>query len=161
MAGLPRVRQQQALRHVGQLHRPAAVYSEGDPDSPLPLKIAAPHQKPDQPAGVPEALIQRCNEIWEDQRIEEAADVTAAAAEATARPHSPFQDARRPSSPFRGKGPAGDRPGSRRSPTPGPPRGRGSDRLCSTTPFSVPRPRSVRRAADGIHGFYLSVHYHR
>jgi hypothetical protein len=160
MAGLPGVRQQQALRHVGQPHRPAAVYSEGDPDSPLPPKFA-PHQKPDQPAGVPEALIQHCNEIWEDQRIEEAANATAAAAAATARPHSPFQDTRRPSSPLRGKGPAGNRSGSRRSPTPGPPRGSGSDRLCSTTPVLVPRPRSVRRAADGIHGFYLSVHYHR
>jgi hypothetical protein len=57
----------------------------------------------------PEDLIQRCNEIWEDQSIEKAA--AAAAAAATARPHSPFQGTRHSSSPYRGKGPAGDKSG--------------------------------------------------
>jgi hypothetical protein len=73
----------------------------------------------------PEDLIQRCNEIWEDQTAEEAA-----AAAAAMRPHSPFRGARRSSSPFRGKGPTGDKSGRRRSPTPGPSRGGSSDRLC-------------------------------
>ena len=45
----------------------------------------------------PEDLIQRCNEIWEDQTTEEAAA-------AAPRPHSPFRGARRPPSLFRGKG---------------------------------------------------------
>jgi hypothetical protein len=75
----------------------------------------------------PEDLIQRCNEIWEDLGSEEAA---AAVAAATARPHSTFRDTRRSSSQFRGKGPTGDRSGRRRSPTPGPTKGGGKDRLC-------------------------------
>jgi hypothetical protein len=50
----------------------------------------------------PEALIQHCNEIWEDQSTEEAA--AAAAAAATARHHSPFRGTRHSSSLFRGKG---------------------------------------------------------
>jgi hypothetical protein len=52
----------------------------------------------------PEALIQRCNERWEDQSIEEAAAAAAtatAAAAAIARPHSPFRDTHRSSSLFR------------------------------------------------------------
>ncbi len=73
----------------------------------------------------PEALIQRCNEIWEDQSAEEAAE-----AAATARPHSPFRGTCCSSSPFRRKGPAGDKSGRRRSPTPAPARGGGSDRWC-------------------------------
>jgi hypothetical protein len=72
----------------------------------------------------PEDLIQGCNEIWEDQTAEEAA------AAATPRPHSPFREACRSSSPFRGKGSVGNKSGCRRSPTPGPPRGGGRDRLC-------------------------------
>jgi hypothetical protein len=52
----------------------------------------------------PEELIQRCNEIWDDQTVEEAAA-------AALRPHSPFREARRSSSPFRGKGSAGNKSG--------------------------------------------------
>jgi hypothetical protein len=92
----------------------------------------------------PEDLIQRCNEIWEDQTEEEAA---AAAAASAPRPHSPFQCVRRSPSPFRGKGSVGDKSGRRRSPTLGPPRGGRTNTCVSTTPASVPRPRSARRAA--------------
>jgi hypothetical protein len=63
----------------------------------------------------PEELIQRCSKIREDQTVEEAA--------ATTRPHSPFRDACRSSSLFRGKGPAANRSGCRRSPTSGLSRG--------------------------------------
>jgi hypothetical protein len=82
-----------------------------------------PHQKPDQTAAFkePEELIQRCNEIWEDQTLEEAA---------TTRTHSPFRDVHHSSSPFREKGSASDRSSRCRSPTLGPSRGGGSDRLC-------------------------------
>jgi hypothetical protein len=73
----------------------------------------------------PEDLIQRCNEIWDDQTAEEAA-----AAATSPRPHSPFRGAHHSPSPFRGKGSAGDKSGRRRSPTPGPPRGGRSDSLC-------------------------------
>jgi hypothetical protein len=45
----------------------------------------------------PEDLIQRCNEIWEDQTAEEAA------AAAAPRLQPPFRGARRSPSPFRGK----------------------------------------------------------
>jgi hypothetical protein len=124
MAGLPDVRQHQALtalqlatvkevqtilflrklpRHIRNLINPRAFKE-------------------------PEELIQHCNEIWEDQTVEEAA--ASAAAAATTRPHSPFRDARPSSSLFRGKGPVGDRSGCRCSPTPRPPRGGGSDSLC-------------------------------
>jgi hypothetical protein len=41
MAGLPYVRQHQALRHVGQPHRPAAGHSEGGTDRSLPPQAAA------------------------------------------------------------------------------------------------------------------------
>jgi hypothetical protein len=75
----------------------------------------------------PEDLIQRCNEIWEDQTVEEAA---AAPAAATPRTYSPFRGARRSPSPFRGKGSVGDKSGRRRLPTPGPSRGDHNDRLC-------------------------------
>jgi hypothetical protein len=77
----------------------------------------------------PEDLIQRCNEIWEDLGCEEAAAAAAAAA-ATSRPISPFRDTRRSSSPFRGKGPNSDKSSRRRSPTPGPSKSGGKDRLC-------------------------------
>jgi hypothetical protein len=55
MARLSELRQQQALRYVEQPHRLAAILSEGNTDCPFPPKIAAPHQEPDQPAGVPRA----------------------------------------------------------------------------------------------------------
>jgi hypothetical protein len=90
----------------------------------------------------PEDLIQRCNEIWEDQTAEEAA-----AAEAAPRPHSPFRGARRSPSPFRGKGSvatsmvAAVRPPRVRT------EAAATIACVSTTPASVPRPRSVRRAA--------------
>ncbi len=42
----------------------------------------------------------------------------------------PFQSTRRSSSPFRGKGPAGDKSGRHPSLTPGPPRGDGGNRWC-------------------------------
>ncbi len=90
-------------------------------------------------------LIQCCNEIWEDQTTEEAA--TAAAAAATRRPHSPFQDSRRSSSPFRGKGlPATDLAAAVHRP-PARPEAAAATACASTTPASVPRPRSARRAA--------------
>jgi hypothetical protein len=73
----------------------------------------------------PEALIQQCNEIWEDRSGEEG---TAAAA--ATRPHSPFWGTRRSSSPFRGKGSTGDKSSRCHSPTPGPPRRGGGDRRC-------------------------------
>jgi hypothetical protein len=75
----------------------------------------------------PEDLIQRCNKIWEDQTVEEAA---AAAAAAAPRTYSPFRGARRSPSPFRGKGSVGDKSGRCRSPTPGPSRGGRNDHLC-------------------------------
>ena len=80
----------------------------------------------------PEALIQQCNEIWEDRSDEEGAatSTSAASATATSRHHSPFRGTRRSSSLFRVKGPAGDKSGRRLSPTPGPPRDGGSDRWC-------------------------------
>ncbi len=46
---------QQALRHVGQPHLPAASHSERNPDGPFPPQIAVLHQRSDQPAGVPGA----------------------------------------------------------------------------------------------------------
>jgi hypothetical protein len=76
----------------------------------------------------PEDLIRRCNKIWEDLGCEEAAAVAVAAA--TSRPHSPFRDTRRSSSPFRGKGPNSDRSSPHRSPTPSPAKSGGNDRLC-------------------------------
>jgi hypothetical protein len=90
----------------------------------------------------PEELIQRCNEILEDQTVEEAA-----AAKAATRPHSPFRDTRRSSSPFCGKGSAGNRSGSAIRPPWAPPEAAAATACVSTTPVSVPRPRSARRAA--------------
>jgi hypothetical protein len=72
----------------------------------------------------PEDLIQRCNKIWEDQTIEEAAAV------ATPRPHSPYRGARRSLSPFHGKRSGGNKSGRCRSPTLGPTRGSHNDHLC-------------------------------
>ncbi len=75
----------------------------------------------------PEDLIQRCNELWAAQTPEEAA---AAAAAAATMPQSPFRSARRSPSPFRRKGPGGDRSSCCRSPTPGLTKGGRNDRLC-------------------------------
>jgi len=97
----------------------------------------------------PEALIQRCNEIWEDQSIEEAATAAtaAAAAAATARLHSPFRDARRSSSPFRGGGlPVTSLAATARRPLTHP-EAVPANACVYTTPVLVPRPRSTRRAA--------------
>jgi hypothetical protein len=50
LAGPSGLQQQQALRHVGQPHRPAAATVKE-----IQMQIAALHQRPDQPAGGPGA----------------------------------------------------------------------------------------------------------
>ena len=75
----------------------------------------------------PEDLIQRCNELWVAQTVEEAAA-------AALRPQPPFRGACRSHSPFHRKGLGGDRSGCRRSPTPGRPEAAGTIACASTTP---------------------------
>jgi hypothetical protein len=77
----------------------------------------------------PETLTQWCNEIWENPSQDEGAAAAVAAA-AVSRPHSPFRGNHRTSSPFCGKGPAGEKSGRHRSPTPGQARGNGGDLWC-------------------------------
>ncbi len=67
MAGLSYVRQHKALRHVGQSHRPAAGQGEGGPDRPLPPLRHIRNLINPRAFMELEDLIQRCNEIWEDQ----------------------------------------------------------------------------------------------
>ncbi len=124
------MRQHKALRHVGKPHPPAAGHNEGGPDRPLPRKLPSHIRNLINPRAFkePEDLIQRCDEIWEDQTAEEATAEEAAAA--APRPHIPFRGARCSPSPFRGKGSAGDKSGCRRSPSLGPSRGSRNDRLC-------------------------------
>jgi hypothetical protein len=55
------VRQQQALRYVGQPHRLEAILSEGNTDCSFPPKTAAPHQEPNQHAT-------RSGRIWAVKR---------------------------------------------------------------------------------------------
>jgi hypothetical protein len=86
MARPPGLWHQQALRHVGPSHSHAAGHSQGDPDILFLHKLLRYIRDLISPQEFqePEALIQRCNAIWED-RIEEEG----AAAVATSRPPPP------------------------------------------------------------------------
>jgi hypothetical protein len=83
----------------------------------------------------PEELIQRCNEIWEDQTVKEAA-----AAAAAMRPHSPLMPAAPPLC-SAGRGlPATGLAAAARPPL-ARPEAVAATACASTTPASVPRPR--------------------